>query len=142
MNRRHYAAIACVAISLAVAGAAIAQEAAAGIEVTEILLGSALENGVPTAPQTSFARTDGNVYCVIRLRNGTGAEGTIRAALEPAEGEPAERANAGLSLDIPARARYRTVARFTTNRAAGSYRCVVRAEDGHVLSHADFTITE
>lgn len=143
MNRRVSMALAAFAV-LAIATAAVAQEAAATeLSVTEILLGSAVERGVPTTPATSFARTEGSVYCMVRLANPTGAEGTIRVAVEAAgEGPPAERPAAGQSLDFPARARYRTVARFPTNRAAGSYRCVVRTEEGRVLSHLDFQITE
>jgi hypothetical protein len=49
---------------------------------------------------------------------------------------------AGQRLEFPARPRYRTVARGSTSRAAGRHRCVVRKDDGTVLLHADFEITE
>ena len=111
------------------------------LAVTEIILGSELENGVPTTPSTSFARNSGAVYCMVRLTNPSRAEGAVRISFERAEGEPATR-QSGRTLTIPARPRYRTVARSGTARAAGTYRCVVRAEDGSVLSHADYTITE
>ena len=139
-TRRAWALTLTLAVGLGLASIALAQEAAP-VEVTEIVLGSQLENGVPTTPATQFSRSDGAVYCVVRLTNRSGAEGAVRVSFERAEGEPASRAG-GLRLEFPARPRYRTVARTTTQRAAGSYRCVVRTDEGEVLSHADFTLTE
>lgn len=79
---------------------------------------------------------------IVGLENPTRQAGSLRFAFERAEGEPAERPAAGMAVEYPARPRYRTVARGTTNRPPGQYRCVVRTEEGRVLSHADFTITE
>lgn len=139
MGHRRTFIIVIAALALAgLAGIATAQEE---LEVSEIILGTALENGVPTTPATTFSRADGALYCVVRLVNRTGAEGAIRVAFEPAEGEPAAR-QAGQRLEFPARPRYRTVARGSTSRAAGRHRCVVRTDEGAVLSHADFEITE
>lgn len=117
-------------------------ESAAPLEVTEIQMGTELEGGVPTSPSTSFSRTERSIYCMVRLRNRTGEAGNIRIAFERAgEGEPGAGPR-GRMLEYPARGRYRTVARGTPNRSPGSYRCVVRTEEGEVLSHQDFTITE
>ncbi|MCZ7684746.1 MAG: DUF2914 domain-containing protein [Sandaracinaceae bacterium] len=128
------------ALALGVAGLAAAQEGE--LSVTEIVLGSQVENGVPTPAATSFARTDRAVYCMVRLENPSREAGTLRFAFERAEGDPAERAGTGLAIEYPARPRYRTLARGTLNRPPGQYRCVVRTEEGRVLSHADFTVTE
>lgn len=161
MFRHSWTISATIALSLGLASFALAQEQQEqqpqqpaqpqqgqaqqgqpdGIQVTEILLGSELENGVPTAPKTQFSRADGRVYCVIRLQNSTGEEGSVRVAFERAEGEPQARSG-GFRLEYPARVRYRTVARTSTSRSPGSYRCVVRNEEGQVLSHANFTLTE
>ena len=111
------------------------------INVTEILLGSELEEGVVTSPATSFARGSTPLYCMVRLENPSRAAGAITIGFERAEGEPAANPG-GRRLEIPARPRYRTVARASLNRPAGTWRCVVRAEDGSVLTHADFTVTE
>ena len=40
-----------------------------------------------------------------------------------------------------ARDRYRTVGRTSTNKEPGRYRCVVRTDEGAVLSHAEVEIT-
>lgn len=140
MRRRLWTSTAIAATVLGLASFALAQEEGT-VEVTEILLGSSLENGVPATPTTSFSRADGSIYCVVRLTNPTRQEGTIRVAFERAEGEPQARAG-GFRLAYPARPRYRTVARASTQRAPGRYRCVVRTDEGQVLSHADFTLSE
>ena len=139
MSRRSvWTAAASIAV-LSLASLALAQDAP--LEVTEILMGTELESGVPTSPTTTFSRSDRSVYCMVRLRNRTGQAGQIRIAFERAEGEPQSRAT-GRAFDYPARSRYRTVSRGTPNRAPGAYRCVVRTSEGAVLSHQDFTITE
>lgn len=140
MTRRRWTLVTTLALGLGLTSLAVAQDEAP-LEVTEIILGSELENGVPPSPTTSFSPSDGSVYCVVRLTNRTGEAGSIRVAFERAEGEPQAR-RGGVQLEYPARPRYRTVARATTRRGAGSYRCVVRTEQGEVLSHADFTISE
>lgn len=128
-------------LAIGVAGLAMAQ-AEGELAVSEIVLGAQLEAGVPTPAATSFSRTDRAVYCMVRLTNPSRTAGTIRFAFERAEGEPGEAPAAGMQIEYPAQPRYRTVARGTTNRPAGQYRCVVRTEEGRVLSHADFSITE
>lgn len=116
-------------------------QAGAALDVTQIQLGKELENGRPVAEMSSFSRADGRIYCVVHLTNTTGAESSVRVAFErAADGEPIDRAG-GVELDVPARPRYRTVARTGTG-APGSYRCVVRDAEGHVLRHAPFQITE
>lgn len=135
-----------LALALGLGGFALAQDDAedsnAPLEVTEILMGTELESGVPTSPSTSFSRSDGHIYCMVRIRNRTGEAGQLRIAFERAgDGEPEPGAR-GRQFDYPARSRYRTVSRGTPNRAPGAYRCVVRTDEGAVLSHQDFTITE
>ena len=116
------------------AGLAIAQDAQ--VEVTEILMGTELESGVPTSPSTSFSRSDGRIYCMVRLTNASREAGAVRISFEPAEGPRGQR------FEYPARPRYRTVARTGTRRDAGAYRCVVRTDEGAVLSHQDFQLSE
>ncbi len=136
---RHAARAAVVALLTTFAGLALAQDAP--VSVTEIVMGTAIEGGVPTSPTTTFSRSDPAIYCMVRIQNRTGAEGSIRIAFERAEGEPSPGAR-GREFQFPARSRYRTVSRGTPNRAPGAYRCVVRSSEGAVLSHQDFSITE
>ena len=49
---------------------------------------------------------------------------------------------AGFTLDIPARPRYRTVARFGASHPPGQYRIVIRNEAGAELESVTITITE
>lgn len=131
-------------LAFGVVSFAVAQDESsnAPLEVTEILMGTELESGVPTSPTTSFSRSDGHLYCMVRLRNRTGEAGQVRIGFERAgEGDPEPGAR-GRAFDYPARSRYRTVSRGTPNRAPGNYRCVVRTAEGAVLSHQDFRITE
>jgi hypothetical protein len=95
-----------------------------------------------TDPTTSFRRTDGRVFVVIRLENPSGAEQDITVAFERAEGTPTTGARGGVTLHVPARRRYRTVARTSTNRAPGRWRAVVRNSAGEVLQTVEFEITE
>ena len=139
MNTRHMGLLGVV-MALGIGSAAIAQEAE--LSVAEIVVGSRGEDGVVTS-SPSFSRAGGVVFCQVRLENPSREAGSIRIAFERAEGEPAERAAAGTPLEYPARPRYRTFARTAASgKAAGSWRCVARTEEGRVLSHADFTVTE
>ncbi len=53
-----------------------------------------------------------------------------------------ERGGHGIELEIPARPRYRTVARFTTRRAPGAYQVIVTDVEGNELSSVNLTITD
>lgn len=129
-----------LALALGIGSAAIAQEAE--LSVAEIVVGNRGEDGVVTS-SSSFSRAGGVVFCQVQLENPSREAGSIRIAFERAEGEPAARPAAGTPLEYPARPRYRTFARSAaTGKAAGSWRCVARTEEGRVLSHADFTVTE
>lgn len=130
--------IACV---LSIAPSAYAQEdqaPAEGLAITEVVLGTSLENGLVTNPQTSFSRTAGRIFAVIRLTNPARTATRIRVAIERVDGT---RQN-GLSLDIPAQPRYRTVARFGASHPPGRYRVVVRTDSGTELQSVELTITE
>jgi len=140
MKRTNVVGLLVGGVVLTFAAMALAQDEAP-LEVTEILMGTELENGVPTSPSTSFSRTDSSIYCVVRFRNRTGAEGHLRVGFEQAGDEPPAAGETGRRMPFPARSRYRTVVRGTPNRAPGPYRCVVRTDAGEVLSHLDFTIT-
>ncbi|NOY89820.1 MAG: hypothetical protein GXP55_01330 [Deltaproteobacteria bacterium] len=118
--------------------AAPAEPAAGGLSVTELVLSKGFADHAPVNPSTSFSRSDGRIYATIHLANPARTATTIRVAFER-EGAGG---HGGVSLDVPARARYRTLARTGTARAAGSYRCVVYDAEGHELSAAPFTITE
>ncbi len=139
MNTRHMGLLGVV-MAIGIGSAAIAQEAE--LSVSEIVVGNRGEDGVVTSAP-SFSRTGGPVFCQVRLANPSRDAGSIRVAFERAEGEPAERPAAGTQLEYPARPSYRTFARTAASgKAAGTWRCVVRTEEGRVLSHADFTVTE
>ena len=125
---------------------ALAQEEAgdegAALRVTEMLTTKELlEGGAPGERTETFAKSDGRIYCVIRVENPSATETSIRVTFERAEGEPEAR-EGGLSLSILATRRYRTVARTSTAREPGRYRCVARTETGEVLQHVDFSVTE
>src|SRR5690606_9974727 len=100
---RRHAWVLAAAIGSAIGGAGLAagQDAAGELAITEIVLGARLEEGVPTPAATSFSRSDGAVYCMVRLQNPSRQAGTLRFAFERAEGEPAERPAAGLAIEYP-----------------------------------------
>jgi hypothetical protein len=127
------------ALSILTAGAiAYAQDQ---LTVTEIVLGSTLDRGVPTPAATSFHRASGPIFCMARISNPGRTATAVHIGFERAAGEPSARVG-GNRLEIPAQPRYRTVGRTGSSLAAGTYRCVVRAEDGTVLNHANFKITK
>ncbi len=139
MTKKHIGSLG-LALALGLASVAVAQEAE--LTVTEIVVGQRGEDGVVTSA-SSFSRAGDTIFCQVRLQNPSREAGSIRIAFERAEGEPAERASAGTQLEYPARPRYRTFARIgAANKAAGTWRCVARTEEGRVLSHADFTVTD
>jgi len=110
---------------------ASAQEEPTGFTVTELVLSKAIENHAPVNPGTTFSRSDGRIYATVRIANPERTATTIRVAWERVGG-PAS--HGGITLDIPARVRYRTVARTGTRRAAGRYRCVVYNAENEEIS--------
>jgi len=124
----------------AIAPMAAAQddEVPAGLSIREVQLGTSLERGLVTEPQTSIARDAGRIYAVIRLNNPSREDTTIRVAIERIDGPHRN----GFSLEVPARRRYRTVARFGSAHPAGRYRIVIRTEEGEELESVELTITE
>jgi hypothetical protein len=120
---------------------AMAQDATVRVaEITTARAYSAAEGA--SDPTTTFRRTDGRVYVVVRIENPTRAEQDVRVAFERAEGTAAPGARGGVALHIPASPRYRTVARTSTNRAPGRWRAVVRSAEGAVIGQVEFEITE
>ncbi|MDQ3031599.1 MAG: hypothetical protein M3Y87_04220 [Myxococcota bacterium] len=133
---------ALLATSLAAAQeAAPAREEIDGLRIADMTLTRAIEGGEPTDATTTFERGAGPVWVVIRLENATGAEADVRVSFERAEGEVAATTEGGrgVTLHVPARRRYRTVAR-TVVGAPGRYRVVVRTAAGNLLGTADYTI--
>ena len=129
------------ALSLSIASLAGAHDT--DLRVTEMATARGYEAATgATDPTTTFRRTDGRVFVVLRLENPTGAEQDITVAFERAEGTPATGARGGVTLHVPASRRYRTVARTSTNRAPGRWRAVVRDSSGAVLQTVEFEITE
>jgi len=120
---------------------ASAQEAAAPttFTVTELVLSKAIENHAPVDPGTSFSRSDGRIYATVRIANPERTATSIRVAWERVGG-PASRG--GVTLEIPARVSYRTVARTGTGRSAGRYRCVVYNAENEEISAVEFDLTE
>ena len=115
-----------------------AAPAPTGLSVSETQLGTSLASGVVETPATTFSRSDGRLYAVIRVENPAAEATEIRVSLEPVDGA----ARPGFTLQIPARRRYRTVARFSTAQRAGRYKVVVRSSDGTELSSTELTISE
>lgn len=113
-----------------------------GLRMTEITLARAVEGGRAVDPTSTFSARDGRVFVVIRLENSTGAETELRVSFEPADREVAAGpgAGAGVTLQVPASRRYRTIAR-TGTRAPGRYRVVVRTAAGNVLGTAEYEVT-
>jgi len=139
---RKHAFISMLGLAL-VASFAAAQEDSApssgGLSVQEVVLSKALEEGQPVDPGTSFSAAEGRVYATVRVQNPSREATSITVKMRPAD-----RAHGGhgIELEIPARPRYRTVARFTTRRSPGSYVVVVSDAEGNELSTTSLTITE
>lgn len=108
------------------------------LKVVSIEVGEELEKGRPVNPATSFSESTQRLYVVVRVENPQREETELRVAFEKQGGA----ATQGVALEIPAQARWRTVARFGGNREAGAYRAVVRSADGKELAAADITISE
>ncbi len=108
-----------------------------GLRVREVQIGTSLERGLVTDPQTSIARDAGRIFAVIRLDNPSREETTIRVAIERVDGPR----RGGFSLDVPPRRRYRTVARFGSSHPPGRYRIVIRTAEGVELESVELTIT-
>ena len=140
---RKHAFISILGLALAASFAAAQEDsgdsAPDGLTVQEVVLSKALEDGPPVDPGTSFSAADGRVYATVRVENPGREATTISVKMRPAD-----RAHGGhgIDLEIPARPRYRTVARFTTRRSPGSYVVVVSDAEGNELSSTTLTITE
>lgn len=134
--------------AMAVGTVAYAQEEAApeqaasdsSLTVAEVVIATSVEDHEPVGAAASFASGPSRLVCFVRVENPGRSESAILVSWERASGEPAA-AERGFRLAVPGQARYRTFVRGSANRAAGSYRCVARAEDGTVLGSADFEIT-
>ena len=130
-------------LGLALSALAPARAQDAALTVAEISTARAYTAAEgATDATTTFSRTDGRVYVVVRIENPTRAEQDIRVAFERAEGTAAPGARGGVALHLPASPRYRTVARTSTNRAPGRWRAVVRNAEGAVIGQVEFEITE
>ncbi|MBO6940100.1 MAG: hypothetical protein JJ863_34330 [Deltaproteobacteria bacterium] len=138
---RKHAFISILGLALAASFAAAQEDSApsSGLSVTEVVLSKALEDGQPVEPGTSFSAADGRVYATVRVENPSREATTVSVKMRPAD-----RAHGGhgIELEIPARPRYRTVARFTTRRSPGSYVVVVSDSEGNEISTTTLTITE
>ncbi|CAG0978876.1 hypothetical protein ARNL5_02307 [Anaerolineae bacterium] len=124
-------------VSTALVSSVMAQDA---LTVTEIQLATQLENGQAVSPATTFSRSAGRIYAVIRVQNPSRTETTIRARLVRADSEGA--GAGGIELSIPAQPRDRTVARFGTSAPAGRYRVVVTNAAGEVIGQQELELTE
>lgn len=123
-----------LSLSFGVPSLGSAQEA---LSVASVSMGNALERGRPVEAKTSFARSEGRLYVVVQVQNPAAAETQVRVMIRQAGGA----GHGGVNLDIPARRRYRTVARFTTQQAPGNYEAVVLNAEGEEISTTPFTIT-
>lgn len=130
-------------LGLALSALAPARAQDAALTVAEISTARAYTAAEgATDPTTTFSRTDGRVFVVVRIENPARTEQDIRVAFERAEGTAAAGTRGGVALHIPASPRYRTVARTSTNRAPGRWRAVVRNAEGEVIGQVEFEITE
>ncbi|MFK8003916.1 MAG: hypothetical protein AB8H86_30410 [Polyangiales bacterium] len=107
------------------------------LTVANVSMGNALERGRPVEAKTSFGQSEGRLYVVVQVQNPARAETQVRVMIRQADG----RGRGGVNLNIPARRRYRTVARFSTQQAPGNYEAVVLNAAGEVISTTAFTIT-
>jgi len=142
MTKKIWTALGVGALLVALPLVAIAQEGGdsepVALELVSLTLAKGIEEGQPVDPGDSFARSDGRIFAIVRLTNPSRTETHVRVAWENAEGPERQ----GMRLQIPAQARYRTVARTGTGRPAGRYRCVVRDASGNVLGQQEFSVTE
>ena len=129
-----------VGFALSSLAPAMAQDALTVAEITTARAYTSAEGA--SDPTTTFRRTDGRVFVVVRIENPARTEQDIRVAFERAEGTAAPGARGGVALHIPASPRYRTMARISTNRAPGRWRAVVRNAEGEVIGQVEFEITE
>ncbi len=106
--------------------------------MSRVVLSRGFADGEPVDETTSFARSDGRIYVRIHLTNPSRVESTIRVRIVNGEGRGA----GGVTLDIPARPEYRSLARFGTQRAAGSYRVLIEDSEGNEISSTPLTVTE
>lgn len=116
-----------------------ASPAVDGLRLTELTLARNIEAGRAIDPTNTFQVSDGRVWVLVRVENQSGAETEIRVSFERADRELGAREGAGVSLEIPNRRRYRTVAR-TGTRAPGRYRVVVRTASGSVLGSVEYDV--
>ncbi|MFT5357208.1 MAG: hypothetical protein ACI9KE_004442 [Polyangiales bacterium] len=122
------------ALTLGASSPGNAQEA---LSVASVAMGNALDRGQPVEAKTSFAQAEGRLYVVVQLQNPSSVETQVRVMIRQADG----RRRGSVNLDIPARRRYRTVARFSTRQAPGNYEAVVLNAAGETISTTAFTIT-
>jgi len=121
-------------LSVLLGSAALAQQA--GLSIRSITLAKGWEDGAAVDAGTSFRSSD-RIFVIVRVSNPDAAETEVRVSVEQVDGS----ARQGITLQIPARRGYRTLARFT-GRPAGSYRAVVRNAAGEEIGSAEFTVTE
>ena len=106
------------------------------LSVREVQLGVELERGEVVDPTLRFSQGAGRMYAVVYVDNPSRAAARIRVSFEREESSP----RPGVALEMPARPRYRTVARTGLRRAPGRYVCVVRTEDGRELARVPYEI--
>ncbi len=136
--------IACWTVAvllIAVAATAVAETASRTLNITEVYMATRANRNVDEVRTTTFERNSGWIFCFIRMENPSGGGNEILVSFEPDEGEPGP-AVRGIRLRVPARYRYRSVARTGSTMPAGNHRCVVRDREGAVLSHTPFQVTE
>ncbi len=127
------------ATSAAVAATTGVDTEAKGPSINKIVLAKGIDEGQPIEPGKTFSRADGMMFAFIYVENPAREETVVHVSWELADG-PHWR---GFPLSIPAKFRYRTVARtWTAPREPGIYKCVVSDETGTVLDEAEFQITE
>lgn len=113
---------------------------AGGLRVTELSLGSAVEDRQIQDARATYSRAaDSRIYCLVRLDNPERAPAGIYMAWERVDRDPDD---PGRLMNVPASPRYVTFGMTGTRRRAGRYRCAIRTEDEALLGSIAFDLTE
>ncbi|MEM9068985.1 MAG: hypothetical protein AAGE52_10785 [Myxococcota bacterium] len=116
-----------------------------GLHLTELTLGPAVESRQVVDPRLTFSKADDDrVYCLTRLENPSREPTTLRMGWERIDrpADPEDPSGWGREMSIPAQPRYVTFGYRGTGQRPGTYRCVIRDEEGTVLGRATYELTE
>ncbi|MEM6957635.1 MAG: hypothetical protein AAF411_01485 [Myxococcota bacterium] len=131
---QHTISFALAALALTVSSTPL-QAQQEPLSVGRVELCSTYENRRCVEPRTAFGVSDARLYARVHLVNAVAAEDEVSVELQTNDGAR----RAAITLSVPARRRYRTLARFPMP-PSGSYRIVVRSAAGDVLSTTELSV--